>query len=99
MKIYLFPILLAALLSFVPSTTSAHPGSGIVVDAQGNVFFTYIGHGVAKIDPQGKLNYVGHTRGGHWLCLDTDGRFSHTQPKHFERITPDGTTPALIYAD
>jgi hypothetical protein len=33
------------------------------------------------------------------MCLDPDGRFSRTQPKHFERITPDGVKPALIYAD
>src|SRR5262245_56377524 len=77
----------------------AHPGSGIVVDGAGNVYFTHIGRGVGKIDPQGKLSYVGNTHGGHWMCLDTEGSFSRTQPKHFERITPDGAKPALIYAD
>src|SRR6266404_4638391 len=77
----------------------AHPGSGIVVDQQGNVYFTHIGRGVGKIDPQGKLTYVGETRGGHWMCLDAEGSFSRTQPKHFERITPEGVRPALIYAD
>ena len=98
MKIRILPILVAAQLALTALTTSGHPGSGIVVDAQGNVYFTYIGHGVAKIDPQGNLTYVG-ARGGHWLCLDPDGRFSHTQPRHFERITPDGVKPTLIYAD
>jgi hypothetical protein len=78
---------------------SGHPGSGIVVDAEGNVYFTYFEHGVGKLDPQGKLTYVGKTHGGHWMCLDVDGSFSRTQPKHFERITPDGVKPALIYAD
>src|SRR5262245_60445503 len=77
----------------------AHPGSGIVVDQEGNVYFTHIGRGVGKIDPQGQLTYIGATRGGHWMCLDPEGRFSHTQPKHFERITPDDVKPALIYAD
>jgi sugar lactone lactonase YvrE len=33
------------------------------------------------------------------MCLDGDGSFSRTQPKHFERITPYGVKPALIYAD
>jgi hypothetical protein len=80
-------------------TASGHPGSGIVVDAAGNVYFTYHRHGVGKIDPQGKLTYVGHTHGGHWLCLDPEGSFSRAQPKHFERITPDGVKPALIFAD
>src|SRR5215471_14851189 len=92
-------LVVAAQFSWATFTASAHPGSGIVVDAQGNVYFTYIEHGVGRIDPQGKLTYVGHTRSGHWMCLDPEGSFSHTQPKHFERITPDGVKPALIYAD
>src|SRR5262245_27158293 len=62
-------LVVAAHLSWAIFTASAHPGSGIVVDAQGSVYFTYIEHGVGKIDPQGKLTYVGHTRGGHWMCL------------------------------
>jgi hypothetical protein len=94
---------LVALLAFVAvfgaGESLAHPGSGIVVDQQGNVHFTHIGRGVGKIDPHGKLTYVGQTHGGHWMCLDAEGSFSRTQPKYFERITPDGVKPALIYAD
>jgi len=91
----------AAVLAVVLGTNvvHAHPGSGIVLDQQGNVYFTHTGRGVGKIDRQGKLTYVGETRGGHWMCLDAEGSFSRTQPKHFERITPDGVKPALIYAD
>jgi hypothetical protein len=33
------------------------------------------------------------------LCLDPEGSFSRTQPKYFERISPDGVKPALIFAD
>jgi sugar lactone lactonase YvrE len=99
MKPHVFAIVVAAQLLSAAFTISAHPGSGIVVDTQGNVYFTYIDHGVGKIDPQGKLTYVGKTHGGHWLCLDADGRFSRTQPTHFQRITPEGVKPALIYAD
>lgn len=33
------------------------------------------------------------------MCLDSEGSFSRSQPRHFERITPDGVKPALIYAD
>ena len=100
MKTYLLCILfVAAQFSVTTFTASAHPGSGIVVDQQGNVYFTHTGRGVGKIDPQGKLTYVGETHGGHWMCLDPEGSFSRTQPKHFERITPDGVEPALIYAD
>jgi hypothetical protein len=100
MRIHLSNALaLMAQLCLVPLAALAHPGSGIVVDAQGNVYFTHTERGVAKLDPQGKLTYVGNTGGGHWLCLDADGSFSRTQPKYFERITPDGVKPALIYAD
>jgi hypothetical protein len=34
---------------------SAHPGTGIVVDKYGNVYFIYTGVGVAKISVDGKL--------------------------------------------
>jgi len=93
--------LVVALLFSVGGVAAAlaHPGSGIVVDGDGNVYFTHIGRGVGKIDSQGKLTYVGKTNGGHWMCLDAEGSFARTQPKHFERITPDGVKPALIYAD
>jgi hypothetical protein len=68
------------------------------VDEQGNVYFNG-GRGLGKIDPQGKLTYVGNRTGGHWLCLDADGSFSRSQPKYFERVTPDGAKRALIFAD
>jgi hypothetical protein len=33
------------------------------------------------------------------MCIDPEGGFSHAQPKYFERISPDGAKPALIFAD
>lgn len=93
---------LVAFVGFISSTLSpgsAHPASGIVVDPQGQVFFIYSGHGVCKIDSQGKLSYVHRSRGGHWMCLDSAGVFSKVRPKFFERITPDGVKPAIIFAD
>src|SRR5215472_11128766 len=99
MKVQLLHTLIVAAQCFWAAfTASGHPGSGIVVDAEGNVYFSG-GSGLDKIDPQGKLTYVGHTSGGHWLCLDPDGSFSRAQPRHFERITPDGAKPGLIFAD
>ena len=32
------------------------------------------------------------------MCLDAGGSFSHTQPRYFQRISPDGVTPAIIFA-
>jgi streptogramin lyase len=92
------------ILIFTPAvlqifTASAHPGSGIVVDEQGNVYFTHTGRGCGKIDSQGRFTYIHESRGGHWICLDPKGSFSRTQPKCFERITSLGVKPALIFAD
>ena len=80
-------------------TAFAHPGSGIVVDQQGQVFFIYSKHAICKVDSQGMLSYIRPIAVGHWMCLDPDGSFSHTQPKYFERVSADGVKPALIYAD
>ena len=89
--------LVAPWLSLQPA--HAHPASGIVLDEQGNIFFVYSGRGVMKIDTNGNLTNVHPTRGGHWLTLDADGRFSRFEMKFFERITADGIKPALIFAD
>ena len=77
----------------------AHPSSGIVVTDKGDVYFVHSGVGVARIEPDGKLTYVKRSTGGHWLCLDREGVFARTQPQFFERITPDGEKPAIIFAD
>jgi hypothetical protein len=88
------------LLQFVLSAhaTFAHPGTGIIVDRYGNIYFIYSGMGVVKISTDGKLSYIHKATDGHWMCLDEHGFFSQTQPKYFERITPDGTKPVIIYA-
>jgi hypothetical protein len=77
----------------------AHPASGIVVNAKGEVFFIHTGRGVCKIDVEGKLTYIHKVSGGgHWLALDTEGRFSNQFPQLFNKLTLEGTKPALLYA-
>src|SRR5262245_6009730 len=76
----------------------AHPASGIVVDARGDVYFVYTGRGLCKIGPAGKLTFIHHDTGGHWLALDADGRFSAQFPRLFKQITPEDGRPALLYA-
>ncbi len=79
----------------------AHPGSSIVVDRTGQVFFIDTGQGVWKIDPEGRLTLV-HKLAYHWMALDERGRFARSQSLgefdrgSFERITPAGAVPALI---
>jgi hypothetical protein len=99
MKKHLLILAIAFLLvGFFGHAALAHPGTGIVIDKYGNIYFIYTGVGVAKISGDGKLIYIHKATDGHWICLDQEGFFSQTQPKYFERITPDGTKPAIIYA-
>jgi sugar lactone lactonase YvrE len=79
-------------------STSAHPGSGIVVDKQGQVFFTDTGQGVWKIDGQGKLTHLPASL-FHWMTIDEAGYFAESQKNFgewFERVTPQSSKPALI---
>jgi sugar lactone lactonase YvrE len=78
--------------------TFAHPGSGIVIDKEGNVFFTDTGMGVWKIDKQGKLTYIPASK-FHWMAMDEMGYFTGSQKnfgEYFERVTPQNTKPVLI---
>ena len=98
-------ILLAAITesSLTAFTASAHPSSGIVVDDQGDVFFSDLDRGVLKIDARGSVTAVVPKEGGHWLSLDASGSFSKVDfeksphwPRWFKRRTPTGVRPALI---
>ncbi len=77
---------------------TAHPGSGIVVDKYGQVYFTDTGKGVWKIDLNGKLSFLPASK-FHWMTIDTIGYFAES-PKsfgqYFERVTPQSTKPDLI---
>ena len=87
-------------VALMNGAVSAHPSSGIVVDQKGQVFFQDIIGGVIwKIDERGKLSKYADVKGGHWLALDAEGKFSRATPKYYKRITPDGAKPALIHAD
>ncbi len=98
MKISCFIVTVAAQVSLTTFTALAHPGSGIVVDQQGNVYFTHTGRGAGKIDAQGKLTYIHNNTGGHWKALDTEGKFSSAAGNRlFERITPSGAKSTLLY--
>ncbi len=78
----------------------AHPGSGIVVDGQGQVFFQDTGaRTIWKVDAQGKTTKYTDQTGGHWMALDAEGSFACIDLKPFVRITPPGVKPALIVAD
>lgn len=91
----LISIVLGALFGI---SAIAHPSSGIVVDKDGQVFFTDTGNGVWKIDKQGNLISLPSSR-FHWLALDESGSFANSQKNFgewFERVTPEGSKPSLI---
>jgi len=76
----------------------AHPGSGVVVDKTGQVYFTDTGKGVWKIDTYGKLVFMPSSR-FHWLAIDEQGHFAESEKNfggYFERVTERGVNPALI---
>jgi YD repeat-containing protein len=94
---------MAAALFFAGTHAAlGHPSSGIVVDPEGNVFFSDLSRGLLKIDPQGKVTTISE-EGGHWLAWDAQGAFSRVDfeasphwPRWFKRRTPSGERPALI---
>ncbi len=83
---------------FFATITIAHPGSGIVIDKYGQIYFTDTGKGVWKIDTNGELIYLPASR-FHWLAFDADGNYAGS-PKnfggYFERVTSQNEKPALI---
>src|SRR5262245_48140762 len=102
MQVVRFPWPAAALIccALFAAPALAHPGSGIVVDPQGQVFFQdSLGRAIWRIDAQGKLTKYSEKLVGHWMALDSTGSFSRAELKLVERITPVGMKPALLVAD
>ena len=91
-------LIILTLFLFFGTNVFAHPGSGIVVDKNGQVYFTDTGLGVWKIDNEGKLTYIPASR-FHWMAIDEKGFFAESQKsfgEYFERVTPQSTKPSLI---
>jgi hypothetical protein len=77
---------------------AAHPGSGIVVDARGRVYFTDTGKGIAVVDQGGRLSYV-PGEAFHWMAMDEKGAFDRTElGGGFQRVTAAGQRPVLVTA-
>lgn len=66
---------MCCLVTAAARPVSAHPGSAIVVDAKGQVYFVDTGHGVWTVDAEGKLVDLGGPA-FHWMALDPDRRFA-----------------------
>ena len=57
------------MVSVLPASLMAHPGSGIAVDRQGQVYFLDTGSGLWRIDTHGRLTHLSGLL-NHWLALD-----------------------------
>lgn len=78
---------------------SAHPGSGIAIDDQGNVSITDTGRGVWQIAQDGKATLISETA-MHWMALDVEGAFADAPEQigeWFGRLTPSGQKPTLLW--
>jgi DNA-binding beta-propeller fold protein YncE len=84
----------------LPRPAAAHPGSGIVVDRLGQIYFTDTGGGVWKIDVHGKLTSVTPDLRLHWMTIDVDDRFKNVRFPSGPgwEIDALGSKPTLILA-
>ena len=92
-------LLTVAAASVFVQTAQAHPGSGIVVDRLGRVFFVDMVSGIWRLDTQGTLTHLPGPA-FHWMTLDAEGRFASVNlpsgpSGDFARI---GTSPTLLLA-
>lgn len=77
----------------------AHPGSGILVDRLGQIYFIDTGSGLWKIDSRGAVSHLSPLR-NHWLAMDPNDRFTRsrvpTDPGHDWVITSAGSNPTML---
>jgi len=89
-------IMTALVILALAESALAHPGSGIAVDGEGQIYFTQTnGKGTWKVNSKGELTLISDVR-HHWLDIDLAGNFSRSHLKDFQRITPDGAKPAIL---
>ena len=92
-------ILLAAALSLLASEALAHPGSGIVVDPQSNVYFVDTESGVYKIGRDGKLTKLS-APAYHWMAIDVDNRLGNATLPRFSAggatVARSGDAPGIL---
>jgi sugar lactone lactonase YvrE len=86
-------------VGLLSTSVPAHPGSGIVVDRLGQVYFLDTGSGLWRIDTRGGLSHLAPLR-NHWLAIDPGDRFTQarvpTDPGRDWVITVAGANPTLL---
>ena len=91
-----YRIILCCLLA---APALAHPGSGILVDRLGQIYFIDTGSGLWKIDTRGAVSHMSPLR-NHWLAMDPSDRFTQARvPTDSGRdwvITAAGSNPTIL---
>lgn len=90
-------LLITALLIVLPLLSGrvlGHPGSGIVSDGKGNIYFVDTGSGVWKLAPDGTLTKL-QGPAFHWMAIDPGNRMQHVS---LPRSTETGGTLTLVGA-
>ena len=92
-------MILAAVVFLLGASVVGHPGSGILVDRRGQIYFIDTGSGLWKIDTQGSPSHLSPLR-NHWLAMDPDNRFTQphlpTDPTGDWVITAAGANPTIL---
>jgi sugar lactone lactonase YvrE len=92
-------ILSLAAACLLGASALGHPGSGILVDRLGQVYFIDTGSGLWKIDTRGALSHLSPLR-NHWLAMDPNDRFIQsrvpTDPGRDWVITAAGSNPTML---
>lgn len=99
MRILLKTIITFAAACLLSASAPAHPGSGILVDKQGQVYFIDTGSGLWKIDTKGGLSRLSPLR-NHWLAMDPSDRFIQsrlpTDTRRDWEITAGSSNPTIL---
>ena len=74
----------------------AHPGSGIVVDDKGRVYFTDTGQGVWKIDEGGRVS-AHEGQSYHWMTIDLRAQFAAGLPQFVPQFRQTSTAVPLTF--
>ncbi len=77
-SLHAVPVLVLLVACLLPEPAVAHPGSGIVVDRLGQVYFVDMVSGVWKLDAHGSLTHMPGPA-FHWMTLDSENRFGAVQ--------------------
>ena len=92
-------ILSFAAACLLAASALGHPGSGILVDRIGQIYFIDTGSGLWKIDARGALSHLSPLR-NHWLAMDRNDRFIQsrvpTDPGRDWEITAAGSNPTML---